>query len=312
AKSGELITLSADGKEFTVATRLGAGVSFVSVDEYSGKLFRRGSFYSATEMAYNCEFLPIAVYDIALNNSLIKAWPCIEKIGILKGGKFFPSTGQYLLISKAGRAFLGSGNPNEPWRESNINEEIIATAILADGIVASTRSGKLYYVNESGNFSEILMSQKSGAQCFAIAPAGKQNFYAGFADGTIELYTQKTDNWSNDRVQIARGSMVSKMYYNQTNNSLDALFSDNSIAIIKAQQKALNLELNQKIETLGISDKNDLLINLADGTTKSVPLNLESINKMFCENLEDFTAEQWTEIFGNEYPFTPTICNDEN
>ncbi|MFM7981381.1 MAG: hypothetical protein ACKPKO_18900, partial [Candidatus Fonsibacter sp.] len=98
---------------------------------------------------------------------------------------------------------MGSGNPNEPWRESNINEEIIATAILADGIVASTRSGKLYYVNESGNFSEILMSQKSGAQCFAIAPADGQNFYAGFAEGTIELYTQRNNNWSSEKVQIA-------------------------------------------------------------------------------------------------------------
>ena len=311
AKSGELITLSADGKEYSHATLLGTGVSFVSVDEFTGKLFRQGSFYSESEMAYNCEFLPIAVYDVASNNSLIKAWPCIEKIGVLKGGKFFPSSGQYLLISKAGVSFLGNGNPSEKWKESNINEEIIATAILAEGIIASTRSGKLYYINEYGTFSEILMSEKSGAKCFAIAPAGRQNFYAGFADGTIELYNQTADKWSSEKAQIARGSMVSKMHFNRTNNTLAALFSDNSVAIIKPQQKTINLELNQKIEALGISNNNDLLINLADGTTKSIPLNLESINKMFCENLDDFTAEQWTEIFGNEYPFTPINCDNE-
>ena len=79
---------------------------------------------------------------------------------------------------------------------------------------------------------------------------------------------------------------------------------------LRPQQKTINLELNQKIEAIGISDNNNLLINLADGSTKSIPLNLDSMNKLFCENLEDFTSEQWTEIFGNEYPFTPIICND--
>ena len=106
--------------------------------------------------------------------------------------------------------------------------------------------------------------------------------------------------------------MVTKLYYNNRNNTLAALFADNSIAIIKPQQKTINLELNEKIEALGISDNNDLIMNLTNGSTKSVPLDLNAINQIFCENLDDFTESQWKEIFGSEYPFTPIICNREN
>ncbi len=305
-KSGEVITLSADGKEYANATSIGSGVSFIAIDENSGKLFRQGEGYSV-----NCEFMPVVVYDLKQKNALIKNFNCIDKIGVLKGAKYFSSTGKYLLLSKSGRSFLGTGDPDDKWFETQINEEIIAACTLSEGMVATTRSGKLFYINSNGVFSEIMAANSHGKQCFAIAPSSGQNFYIGYSDGAIEKLVYKGGTWSNERIQIARGSMVTKLYCNNTNNTLAALFADNSIAIIKPQQKTINLELNEKIEALGISDNNDLIINLNNGSTKTVPLNLHVMNQIFCENLDDFTESQWNEIFGSEYPFTPIICNRE-
>jgi hypothetical protein len=317
-QNGYLISLSEDSLKYAYLDIIGDGISFASFDEQTGILFHQGEFpFLDKKIDKNCKYLPVAAYDSKNYNKLVNAWPCIPGLGILKGAKYFPASGKYLLLSKSGTSFVSSrilhlrGTAEYTWETEKINDEIIATTTLPNGILAATQSGKLIFINENNEFTEITTGQKKSLPCFALAPSIGSSFYAGYSDGSIDYFNFSEGKWTTRKIHLARGVMVRKLAYNSTIGTLAALFSDNTIAIVKENQKPFYIEM-EAVRAIGITNNNYLITNLADASTKVIPLNLEVLNHILCGTLDDFTPTQWSEIFGDEYPFIPINCSDEN